>query len=334
MTRSLNTELRPQSLDEFIGAESVISQIKEALKQGRVENTYLFSGPPGTGKTSMARVIAKLINGEQIDYDIEEIDTSELSAEKMREVIARSRNNPWIGPYKCFIINEAQKLSGPAQEVLLDSLEEPCPSTVWFLCSSEPGKLSQALIRRCTHHKMPGLSPAQIGTMVWRTIKAAGAEKYLVVAANGAAPAQQLVDALIVKDVNSPGFIVKAVEKLISGATVEEASQVQESALIDTFAIAKAAAFGDWDTLRALLKDAPLSAARDIRGKTAGFFRSLLLKEAADSKRAARCVWAIAQLAELANQNQFEDGLIWSATCASLYNICVGQKEYLKAKKG
>lgn len=324
MERNLSVELRPKKLDDFFGNEELINSIKQGFLQGRVDSTYILVGPPGTGKTSLARAIIEHINGPLEYYDVTEPDTSELDANELRVMISRATVRPQWGKYKAFIVDEAQKLRSDVQDILLKATEEPCSSTVWFICSSEPGKLNPALRRRGSYCVMSGLTKDQIVEFIKSTLKKVDIAKTDI---------EDFANALIQNEVTSPGLILRGIEKWITGVPAMSAAQVHDLSNVDVFGIAKAVAGGKWNEAQGLIKDAPISCAKDVRRAVAGLFRKILIREPLGSPRAERSAWAIEQMTALSNQNQFEDGPLWSSTVAALYRISVGQKAYLLAKK-
>lgn len=175
--QSLYRRYRPRRFAELKGQEHVVRALRNAVIHHREGQAYLFSGPRGTGKTSTARILAKVLNCEvpedgepcgicnsclAIDsgnsYDVLELDAaSNNGVENMRDLIERSAlGNP--GRHRVFILDEVHMLSKPAEATLLKTLEEPPPHVVFVLATTDPQKVSETIRSRTQHlqfHLLP-----------------------------------------------------------------------------------------------------------------------------------------------------------------------------------
>ena len=148
---------RPQTIKE-LDSKSVRDQLAAVLQADPMPHAFLFSGPKGTGKTSTARIIAKVLNGEDnaqaitrgYSPDVIEIDAaSHRKIDDIRGLIAELKFAPIVSPYKIYIIDEVHMLTKEAFNALLKSLEEPPPSTIFILATTEIEKLPKTIVSRC-----------------------------------------------------------------------------------------------------------------------------------------------------------------------------------------
>jgi len=167
----LYRKYRPQNWDEVIGQEHVVRTLTNALKLGRVAHAYLFSGPRGTGKTTIARLLAKSVGCA--DLDLIEIDAaSNRGIDEIRELRDGIKFAPTVGKYKVFIIDEAHQLTNPAFNALLKTLEEPPSHAIFILATTEVHKMPETILSRVQQFAFRRLTVAEIIRKLQKIVEA------------------------------------------------------------------------------------------------------------------------------------------------------------------
>ena len=165
--KALYRSYRPQTFGEVAGQEHIVTTLKNAIKENRISHAYLFAGPRGTGKTTVAKLLAKALNctGENPPCDqcpnckaitvgehpdVIEIDAaSNNGVDEVRDLIDKVKYAPINGKYKVYIIDEVHMMSTGAFNALLKTLEEPPAHIVFVLATTEPHKILPTIISRC-----------------------------------------------------------------------------------------------------------------------------------------------------------------------------------------
>ena len=154
MGQALYRKYRSTSLDEIVGQEHITQTLRKAIASGRISHAYLFTGPRGVGKTSIARILAHELNGlsyssEDNHLDIIEIDAaSNGGVEEVRDLRDKVYIAPSSGKYKVYIIDEVHMMTTSAFNALLKTLEEPPEHAVFILATTEAHKLPATIISR------------------------------------------------------------------------------------------------------------------------------------------------------------------------------------------
>jgi DNA polymerase-3 subunit gamma/tau len=301
--RSLYRKYRPQSPDEVVGQDHVVRALTGAIREDRLAHAFLFCGPRGTGKTSTARILAKMVNCERgptaepcgvceqcvrirdgQHLDVVEIDAaSHGGVDDARELRERAPTAPAMGREKVYILDEAQRLSREAFDALLKLFEEPPPAVRFVLATTEPHKMPATIVGRCQRFDFRRIGTDELAGLLERVAENEGwklersaAESLARQAEGSARDAESLLDQSAVL---SAGAITDETVSTLVGAVQTDVQ----------YELADAVAVGDARSVFQVV-DRLVQNGQDLRHLTSevlSHFRDLIIVQAAPDESAA-----------------------------------------------
>lgn len=253
---SLHTLYRPQTLEDIVGNEGVVESLKSVTSREKPPGTFLFTGPGGTGKTTIARIIAKKLGTHESDYS-EQNASKERGIKEVRNMEESLKFAPLHGKKKFITLDEAHMLTKPSQEALLKILEEPPPYVHFAICTTNPEVLKPTFIRRCHQYDLEPLNDHQMMFLLKKILKLEKvslkkfnkkvAEKILELADGSAGQALKLLDMVI--DMDNTDRALKTLQAAGFGAGSPEVIDICR------ILVERIPGKAKWNKLKPILKD-------------------------------------------------------------------------------
>ena len=326
--RVLSLSMRPKFLNDLVGQQELIDSLSVQLKTGRVPHFFILSGPVGSGKTTLARIIALCLQVNQKNFDdltsedwdrYKSFDINEINAankngvDDIRDLVAGMKYQP-ISPSKAkvVILDEAHQLTTAAQNALITETEDVYDYVYYIFCTSTINKIIPALVRRAYVITPKSLTRTAISTLLNRARDKSGFTGDI----------EELTDALVNNEIASPGLVLQAAEKFFCGIPAIESVTRMDSSKLDSLAICRAVASGNWTTTSKLCKDVVKADTYMLRSCIAGYLKAILLKSS--GPKGVKLANAIKCLAD----SQLDDSICLPSFLAALFLAC----EQLKGK--
>jgi len=294
MAQVVAVSQRPKALDDLVGQDDIVRMIKNQWSSKRIPHFFLLSGVIGSGKTTIARIIARMLHNDPIlaqdmHQDVSQVykkNVMEINAadktgiDHVRHLIENMRYKPHApGKVRVVIMDEAHQISNAAQNALLTETEDT-PSHAYFIfCTSQVNKIIPALRRRAYI-----ITPKCFSS---RSDKKEFVHSYLKKMGKSKKEADAFIDELCEQDITSPGIILQAMEKWLSGLDPFEAiiscdtiagSGGMISSQLDVLAVCRALSKGDWCSCAKLLQNMTKSDVYFVRNCVLGYLKTMLLQ--------------------------------------------------------
>ena len=265
----LYRKYRPQNLSEMVGNEATIKSLKAELENG--SHVFLFTGPAGCGKTTLARIIAKEVGAG--DLSIKEINSAEnRGIDTAREVQEQMRYNPSDGDALVWIFDECHQWLAPVQNAFLKALEDTPDHVYFFLCTTDPQKLITPLKTRCSIINVTPLTDDEMTYLLKRTARAEGIkmgsevyERICELAQGGSRKGLKLLSKVL---------YLESDEERLEVLKIGDASDNPETIELCRALLQKGCT---WSKLAFLLKTLDLSEPERVRQAVMGYMNSVLL---------------------------------------------------------
>ena len=170
MSTELYKKYRPKSFKTMIGQTEAIKSVQRMIERGEIPHAFLVTGPSGCGKTTLARIMRGVLNcGPQDFFEVNSADFKGI--DMVRDIRKHINFPPMSGESRIWLIDEAHKLTGDAQEAFLKILEDTPKHAYFFLCTTNGQKLIEAIHTRCSEVRMRKLSPAELTILLEKCIE-------------------------------------------------------------------------------------------------------------------------------------------------------------------
>ena len=278
---SLYNKYRPQELKEIIGNKEIISYLESVIQKDVEEppNVYLFHGPTGCGKTTLARILSKEFGCSISDLSLLEINTANFRGiDTVRELITTSKYKGFGSDgRRMWIIDEVHKMTNDAQNALLKLLEDPPKDSYFILCTTDPNKLLPTVRGRCIELGVKPLNDNQMERLLKRISKAEGQK------------VKRIVREQIIQDsFGLPRNAIQILEKVLGTPADKQLEIAEQSAKEYSESIELCRGLlepSTWKMIREILKGLKDQEPESIRRHVLGYAQGVLLKS--DNTKAA-----------------------------------------------